>query len=118
MGQDGLEVSADEQGQTIAIAPGLAIDEQGREVQVNEELTLVVPQGTSSPVLVVVEFTERVVDPVAVADDERAKPSRIEEGCRIALARGPGKSGVALARLINEQNACRTDPTFVPARSR
>ena len=115
---DGLQVSVDEQGETIAIDPGLAVDAHGREIQLNQGVTLLVPKNTSSPVLVVVEYTERFVDPVPVAEDELAKPSRIEEGARVVLTEGPGETGVALARLISEQNAWRVDPSFAPARAR
>ncbi len=78
----GLQVSADAQGETITIEPGLAIDARGREVQLNERLTLLVPKDTASPVLVAVEYSERFVDPVPVGQDATSEPSRIEEGCR------------------------------------
>ena len=114
----GLQVGVDETGATIAIEPGLAIDAYGRELSLSEHLTITVPAGTSSPVLVTVEYAERFVDPVPAAENETPQPSRIEEGCRIALLNDPCEDCVAVARLINEQNRWHIDPTFVPARAR
>ena len=114
----GLQVGVDAQGETITIEPGLAIDAHGREVLLNEKLTLLVPPDTLSPVLVAVEYTERAVDPVPAGQDGTTEPSRIEEGCQVVLADGPCESGVAVARMIKEQNAWRVDSSFTPARAR
>ena len=113
----GLEVGAGAQGDAITIEPGLAIDARGREVQLNERLTLLVPKDTASPVFVAVEYSERFVDPVPVGKDATSELSRIEDGCRVVLADGPCESGVAVARLIKEQDAWRVDPSFAPARA-
>ena len=113
----GLQVGVDETGATIAIEPGLALDAYGRELSLTEHLTITVPAGTSSPALVTIEYAERLVDPVPAAENETPQPSRIEEGCRIALVKDPCEHGVIVARLINEQNLWQIDPTFVPARA-
>ena len=116
----GLEVSSDGQGTSISIAPGLAIDSQGREVQLNDELTLTVPATTTSPTCIVLQYAERFVDPVPVPgpEDEMTKPSRVEEGCQVVLAEKPCDDGVVLARLINDQGVWRIDALFVPTRAR
>jgi hypothetical protein len=114
----GLHVGVDETGATIAIEPGLAIDRYGRELSLSEHLTITVPAGTSSPSLVTVEYTERFVDPVPAAEHETPQPSRIEEGCRIALVNDACEDGVVVARLLNKQNRWHIDPIFVPARAR
>ena len=113
----GLHVGVDETGATIAIEPGLAIDRYGRELSLSEHLTIPVPAGTSSPALVTVEYTERFVDPVPAAENETPQPSRIEEGCRIALVNDHARTCVVVARLINEQNRWQHRSTFVPARA-
>ncbi len=114
----GLQAGVDETGVTIAIEPGLALDAYGREISLSEQLTITVPPGTPSPALVTVEYTERFVDPVPALDNEPAKPSRIEEGCQVALVKDPCDGCVVVARLINEQNGWRIDPAFAPARAR
>lgn len=110
----GLQVEVDANGGTIAITPGLAIDARGREVQLNEDVTLTMPAATSSPTLVLVGYVERYVDPVPASDGTEA--SRVEEGCRISLGADPGESGVAIARLVRETAGWRVDRSFVPPR--
>ena len=99
-------------------ATGLAIDPSGREIQLHEDLAFTVTPGTASPVYVILQYAERLVDPVPAADDEPTKGSNIEEGCRVVLAGSPCDDGVAVARLVNQQNTWRIDALFVPARSR
>jgi len=112
----GLQVEVDDAGAAIDVSPGLAVDGYGREVSLSKRLTLSVPDGTSSPALLIVEYVERFTDPVPVADDEAGKPSRIEEGCQIAIASEPSKSGVAVARLVSAGDTWRIDATFSPQR--
>ena len=112
----GLQVEIDASGEGIAIEPGLAIDAHGREIELNEEVTLTIPAGTSSPTLVFVEYVERYVDPMP-APGGTTEASRIEEGCRISLGADPCERGVAIARLVRGMPGWRVDPSFVPPRA-
>lgn len=113
----GLNVGVDETGTTIAIEPGLAIDAYGRELSLTEHLSITVPAGSSSPVLVTIEYAERLVDLVLAAENGTPQPSRIEEGCRIGLVKDPCEDCVIVARLISEQDRWHIDPTFVTPRA-
>jgi hypothetical protein len=110
----GLRVEA--AGDTITIQPGLAIDGHGREIYLDEEVTLTVPSDSKSPAWIVVEYAERTVDPVPISTDGSTEASRIEEGCHVIVASGPCESGVAVARLIREQEGWHVDSSFLPAR--
>jgi len=112
----GLQVVTGTDGETITIQPGLAIDGRGREIHVDEEITVTVPSESLSPAWIVVEYVERPVDPVPVSTDGSMEPSRIEEGCNVLIASNSCESGVAVARLIREQDGWRVDSSFVPAR--
>ena len=74
-----------------------------------------IPSDAPSPTCVVVQFIERMMDPVPTADG-RSEPSRIEESCDVSLAPGPCDAGVTLARLICEKASWRVDPAFTPTR--
>jgi hypothetical protein len=113
----GLQVETETGGETITVQPGLAIDGHGREIYVNESVTLTVPSESLSPAWIVVEYVERSIDPVPVSTDGSMEPSRIEEGCHIIVSSNC-ESGVAVARLIREQDGWRVDSSFVPARPR
>jgi hypothetical protein len=114
----GLEVQVAPGTTTIMVSPGLAVDEQGREVQLEESRPVVVPASTSSPVCLAVEYTERGVDPVPTMASGAEEFTRVEEGCRLVLATHPCITGVTIARLIRDQNTWRVDPAFVPLRTR
>jgi hypothetical protein len=112
----GLQVETGAGGETITVQPGLAIDGLGRELHVDEEVTVTVPSTSLSPAWIVVEYVERSVDPVPVSTDGSLEPSRIEEGHHIVVAIDSRVSGVAVARLIREQDGWRVDSSFLPAR--
>jgi hypothetical protein len=113
----GLHVEIGTGGETITVQPGLAIDGHGREILVDEEVTLTVPSESLSPAWVVIRYVETSVDPVPVSTDGSMEPSRIEEGCHILVA-STCESGVAVARLIRAQDGWRVDSSFLPARPR
>jgi hypothetical protein len=115
---NGLHVTAETDGERITIQPGMAIDGSGREIHLAEEVTLIVPSATQSPAWIMVEYAERIVDPVPVAADGSMEGSRIEEGCDVVIAGVPRESGVAVARLAREQDGWRVDRSYVPARPR
>jgi hypothetical protein len=114
----GLSVETADDGQTITVQPGLAIDGHGREVQIDAGVTLTLPPGSPSPALIVAAYVERPVDPVPVSGDGGTEPSRIEEGFQVMVASPPCDSGVAIARVIRGSAGWQVDPSFVPARAR
>ena len=113
-----LKVMFGTSGDTFTVEPGTAIDGHGREIQLRESVTVGVPDNTSSPARLVVEYAERGVDPVPVSQDAEREWSRIEEGCRVVLGDDSCAHGVTIARLIRDQNKWRADDAFVPARPR
>jgi hypothetical protein len=114
----GLEVAMASGTSTITVKPGLAIDKQGREVQLDETHAASVLNSTQSPACLVIEYTERGIDPLPATAGDAEQFTRIEEGCRLLLVKEPCTDGVAIARLIREQNTWSLDPTFVPHRTR
>jgi hypothetical protein len=116
---DGLDVDIASDGTTVAIVPGLAIDRYGREIVLDDMVVTPIPPDASSPLCVVVQYAERMVDPVPFAAGAAAagtELSHIEEGCDVSLMPDPGENGIAVARLIREKAMWRVDPAFVPAR--
>jgi len=114
---EGLQVDVESGGAAISVKPGLVIDREGREILVCEKVNLAIALNTPSPAWIVVEYAERLIDPVPIAPQGH-EASRVEEGCNIVLASATPTSGVAIARLIREQDAWRVDTAFVPSRPR
>ena len=112
---DGLEIGVASDGTTISIEPGVAIDGYGREIVLDDLLVLPIPTDTPSPICVVVQYAERMIDPMPVPDGG-TEPGHIEEGCDVSLMPGPGDDSIAVARLIRDGAAWRVDSTFVPSR--
>ena len=115
---DGLKVTLGTSGDTFTVEPGTAIDGHGREIQLREPVTAGIPDSTSTPARLVVEYAERAVDAVPGTQDDGPEWSRIEEGCRVVLANDSCAHEVTIARLIRDQNNWRADEAFVPARPR
>jgi hypothetical protein len=113
----GLQVKDDAATGTITIEPGLALDGHGREINLPERTTVAIPPESASPAWIVLEYAERLVDPVPVSTDEVMEPSRIEEGCRLVVAPSC-ESGAAVARVVREGDGWSVDPAFVPGRVR
>jgi hypothetical protein len=114
---DGLRVTDDGDRGTLAIEPGLAIDAHGREIALAERATIAIPPDSAAPAWIVLEYAERLVDPVPVSTDETMQPSRIEEGCRVVVAPSPD-SGVAVARVVRDGDGWCVDRSFGPDRAR
>ena len=112
---DGLQVDVATDGTTISIEPGMAIDPYGREIVLDDLMVLPVPFNAPSPACVVVQYAERLIDPIPIADGG-TEPSRIEEGCDVSLGPGSGDEGITVARLVREDGAWRVDPAFAPTR--
>jgi hypothetical protein len=112
---DGLDVDVAADGATLSIDPGMAIDEYGREIVLDDMVVVPIPPGAPSPSCVVVRYAERLVDVVPVADGG-TEPSHIEEGCEVLLEPGPCEQGITVARIIREQGEWRLDAAFVAPR--
>jgi hypothetical protein len=112
---DGLDVDVASDGATIAIEPGLAIDRYGREIVLDDVIVIPIPPNAPSPSYVVVQYAERMVDPVLVVSGD-SEPSHIEEGCDVSLMPDEPEHGIAVAHLIRENAAWRVDPAFAPIR--
>lgn len=113
----GLQVTDDTEDGTIAIEPGLALDAHGREINLAARATVAVPSESATPSWIVLEYAERMVDPVPVSTDETMEPSRIEEGCRLVVA-SSCESGIVLARVVRDEDGWRVDSSFMPGRAR
>jgi hypothetical protein len=114
---NGLQVTDDADSGTLAIEPGAAIDAHGREIILAERATIAIPAESAAPAWIVLEYAERLVDPVPVSTDETTEPSRIEEGCRVVVAPS-ADSGVAIARVVREGDGWCVDRLFRPDRAR
>ena len=112
---DGLDLGVANDGTTIAIEPGMAIDRYGREIVLYDMIVMPIPPNAPSPSYVVVQYAERMVDPVLVASGD-SEPSHIEEGCDVSLMPDEPEHGIAVARLIRENAVWRVDPVFAPIR--
>ncbi|MCC7126570.1 MAG: hypothetical protein IT178_17100 [Acidobacteria bacterium] len=96
----GLQVSVAETGDTVTIAPGTAVDAFGREIIVASPATLTIPTGSSSSLWVTVEYAERPIDRVPIANSDAGEATRIEEGGRIGVTAQPAP--LTIARLIRD----------------
>ena len=113
----GLEVNADTDNGTLAIEPGLAIDAHGREISLAERALIAIPPESAGPAWIVLEYAERLVDPVPVpTTDGTTEPSRIEEGCRVVAA-ASADTGVAVARVVRGGDGWCVDRSFLPDRA-
>lgn len=113
----GLQVKPLTDQHAVIVEPGLALDPQGREILLCESVSMTIPSDSPSPAWLVLEYVERLIDPVPGSNDDR-EASRIEEGCRVLLTPAPSDSAVAIARLIRDEDNWRVDRAFVPSRLR
>ena len=113
---NGLDVALGAGGSTIQIEPGHAIDAHGQEICLHDKATLTIPSNSLSPLVIVVQYAERLVRPVVVPSGDGTEPSGIEEGCKVLFSPVIGERGVAIARLLREGDAWRADASFTPIR--
>lgn len=117
----GLSVSVGSGATTpgvVSVRPGMAIDPIGRELELEEQVALALPQKTmrsaTYPVLVIVRFTEQLTQPVpgpVNSDDDAARVvyTRTLEGCEVVLLREADSTVVdlggvvVLARLVSDR---------------
>ena len=102
----------------IVVEPGLALDPAGREVILSAAVQLAIREDCL-PQYVVVEYTARETDWVAVPNDETSKGSRIEDGAIVRLAVDQAsEQGVAIARITRTSSGWTVDSTFEATRPR
>jgi len=103
----------------VLVEPGLALDPTGREVALAREVRLTICED-HSPQLVVVEYTEREVDPVISLEDPLVtEASRIEEGALVRLSKEDGSGdGVPIGRILACSTGWTLDLDFEASRAR
>jgi hypothetical protein len=115
----GLAVAVATAGGAIVIEAGLALDRQGRELELRDPVALEIgtPNGSY---YVIMEYTERETDPVILPGDiPQTAASRVEEGIVILLSADEAvDEGIALARLVSDSTGWKIDDAFAPPRSR
>jgi hypothetical protein len=98
----GLHVSANPisaNSNEIHVSPGVAIDCYGNEIVIDEPQVIPVPAATS-PVWLIVAYTETLTDPVPANGETHTQPSRVEEGFKLEYATDPqDENTIRLARL-------------------
>ena len=118
----GLQVTLERAGGTarVVIAPGLAFDASGEEIEVPAPTPLPLPaQGKS--LLVLLHYVEQPCRPVpapAADPEEPMRFSRVTETFSATLAPAADQSAVALARLNFSRGRWTLDRKFKAARVR
>ncbi len=110
----GLEVSRGTSGTSLVIAPGYALDPQGRELLLPIACELEIGEA-ASPQYVLAEYTEREADSVPVPGSDGPVATRIEEGVAFRLA-SDHAGAVAVGRLVQDTSGWSVDPKFRPRR--
>lgn len=120
----GVTLGADADGAGLTIAPGLAIDPQGREIAIDADHRVALPAlaapGAAS--VLVVRYAERpcafvVPGPTGAADapdDPAPEPSRVVEGFEAALVASADADSVPLARVVASRGRWRLEPRRQP----
>jgi hypothetical protein len=115
----GLAVTVATASGAIVIEAGLALDRQGRELELRDPVALEIgaPDGSC---YVIMEYTERETDPVILpADTTQTVASRVEEGIVILVSADEvADDGIALARLVSDSDGWKIDEAFAPPRCR
>jgi hypothetical protein len=116
----GVTLEGTGSGAQVVIAPGLALNSRGEEIEVNAPTGLPLPtQGTS--LLVLLHYAEqpcRAVPAPATDEDAPAVFSRITETFTATLAPTTDYTAVALARVKFGQRRWRLDRGFSTAKVR
>ncbi len=112
-----VTVSIDASVPSVVVAPGLALDRQGREIELAAPVAVAVG-NPGGPQYVIVEYAERETDP-SLTGDTGMVASRIEEGASIRLSpEAVTGDGVTLARLVADSAGWKVDSAFGPSRCR
>jgi hypothetical protein len=119
----GLQVSVgkDNQGPSVTVQPGFALDPRGEELELCAPRLLPLPVRGKS-LLVQLLFAERPTSPVPVvpsgAASDQQQFSRVEETVTIVLAPEVQADAVSIARLAFSRGYWRVDRGFKPPRAR
>lgn len=90
----------------VVVSPGVAIDSNGEELVVCQPANLDVCQG-SSVCYVTVALAERPSNPTPDGES-----SRIEESAEVAVSEDLPAGRLAIARMLHDGGAWRSDPSF------
>lgn len=114
-----VQLESDGSGDRVTVAPGLALDAQGNEVEVDQPTMLPLPAAAGAQ-LVLVRHVERPCRPAATATDEpgTAQATRVVDSFAVELAPSAGPDALALARVRRVGGRWRLDKTFKPAHAR
>ena len=107
----GLEPRTSGEDPAVVVSPGVAIGPDGEELVVCLQTTRDLCPGPAC--YVTVGLVERPVDPTPDGES-----SRIEESATVGASEDVPRGHLAIARLVRDGGAWRTDPTFVAARRR
>jgi alkylhydroperoxidase family enzyme len=106
--------------QTVTIAPGLAIDARGEEVEITTAVALPLPDKGEA-LLVQINYAERLTRPVPVAthpgETADTQPSRVEETYRAFVAPEAKAVAVPVARLTFARGRWSVDGKFKAPRA-
>jgi hypothetical protein len=102
--QVGLDDSSTPDEPVVIVNPGVAIDANGEEIIIPSPRSCRL-RATAATGFVTVEYTERFLNPVPGLDlTAITRPSRIEEGVRVAFAEHASDHSVTIARLTRREN--------------
>ena len=118
----GLSVTLERTGSSaqVLIAPGLAFNPRGEEIEVCAPASLLLP-ALGKSLLVLLHYAEQPCSPVPVVDpqaDPQARFSRITETFSATLAPGTDDTAVALARVNFSRGRWVLDRKFRAAKVR
>jgi hypothetical protein len=97
----GLELSV--AGDTVHVAPGVAIDARGEELVVAHPLDLQIPAGVAW--YVTLAFAECETDPAPTPEPGAVEFTRVREHYRIAFASAPLSGAISLGRLVRDRDS-------------
>ena len=102
----GLELAV--VGDTVHVAPGVAIDARGEELVVAHPLDLQIPAGAAW--YVTLAFAECETDPAPTLEPCAVEHTRVREHYRIAFASAPVPDTVSLGRLVRGRDCSTLSP--------
>lgn len=113
-----VSVDSDPSAPAVVVEPGVALDPQGRELELRAPVRVEVGSATG-PTFLVIEHTERETDPVLLPGAASPMATRIEDGVSLRLSDQEAvDAGVTLARLLPDTGGWMTDSGFAPQRCR
>jgi hypothetical protein len=97
-----IRIDSDAGGSSVVVAPGVAVDRMGRELELCEPVHLAVPEDHSSHYVTVV-YTSR--DGAAVPTAEGGlQPTRRRDGAIVCLSAAAPPDGVVIGLIVRESS--------------